>query len=242
MRTPFETAEPLLQTSQMISAISDFPVQPSALFPPSIGGNTFATHPSAMSLTDQVPSQISPEFSQGTAGTDDQNPPSPLVSHSQEDPYDKAFILYQQGRYREVIGLLGSHPKSQRKGRLSDLLARAYANRGQFEEALIWCDKALAIEMLNPGYHYLRATILQEQEQFDEASKTLRKVLFLDPDFVLAYFALGNLSRQHGRLDEAEKYFENVRNLLASYAPDDVLPESDGITAGRLGDAVNAMV
>jgi chemotaxis protein methyltransferase CheR len=45
-----------------------------------------------------------------------------------------------------------------------------------------------------------------------------------------------------GRAQEAQKNFENVRNLLQSYAPNDVLPESDGITAGRLSEIVSAML
>lgn len=238
VRTPFETAAPLLQSPQspQIPQLSE-EVMPVFGFPP-------PTVAEAPPFPTQIP-QISPkpvEAGPGNVlsnGTTAAVPPAP---QHPEDPYDEAAALYEQGRYREVIALLEHHPKSPKKGCISDLLARAHANQGEFAEALAWCDKALAVEVLNPGYHYLRATILQEQEQLDEAAKTLRKVLFIDPDFVLAYFALGNLHRQLGKIQESKKNFENVRKLLQSHAPGDVLPESDGITAARLQEIVMAML
>lgn len=228
LRTPFETAAPLLKPPPAPVATSDFP-------PP----ETASIRPSALpAFPEPAPaSHAAMPTSEHAGQTADEVPP-----FLQKELYEEAAELYQRGRYREVAALLEPHPATPKKGRLSDLLARAYANQGQFENALRWCDAALAAEVLNPGYYYLRATILQEQEQVDEAAKTLRKVLFIDPDFVLAYFALGNLSRQQGKLPEARKHFENVRRLLQAYTPDDVLPESDGITAGRLRDIVAAML
>lgn len=223
VRTPFETAAPLVQSSQEVMPIFGFP-------PPS----PTAASPLSIPATAHVSSR--------KAAPENQYAPPPSGTASQNDPYDEANTLYQQGRYRDVIALLEHHPRTPKKGRISDLLARAYANQGFFAEALAWCDKALAVEMLNPNYHYLRATILQEQKQFEEARKTLQNVLFLDPDFVLAYFALGTLNRQQGKRKEAQRNFEHVRKLLQAYEPDDVLPESDGITAGRLGDIVAAML
>jgi chemotaxis protein methyltransferase CheR len=225
LRTPFEAAAPVLQSLQTKSSAPTLPTQPSPA----------ANRPPSASLK--------PTLSEPMGASDaSQNSSSPSSTRFRKDIYEGALALYTQGRYHEVIALLASHPKTSKRGRMGDLLARTYANQGQFDEALEWCDKALGVEMLNPGYHYLRATILQEQAQWDEADKSLRKALFLDPDFVLAYFALGNLNRQQGRLEDAKGYFENVGDLLKAYAPDDVLPESDGITAGRLGEIVHAML
>jgi chemotaxis protein methyltransferase CheR len=114
------------------------------------------------------------------------------------------------------------------------LLARAYANQGQLSEAQQWCERALAANKLDPGLHYLRATILLERGDVAAAKVALTRSLYLDQDFVLAHFALGNLARQQKECKEAQKYFGNVHLLLRHYQPDDVLPESEGMTAGRL--------
>jgi chemotaxis protein methyltransferase CheR len=121
------------------------------------------------------------------------------------------------------------------------LLAHAYANGGNLTEALLWCEKAIAADKMRAGSHYLRATILQEQNQLDEAVASLRRAIYLDPDFVVAHFALGNLARRQGKMKEVEKHFFNALQLARGYGQNDVLPESEGITAGRLCDIIESM-
>jgi len=87
---------------------------------------------------------------------------------------------------------------------------------------------------LDPGSRYLLATILQEQGKDYEAAAALKRALYLDPDFTLAHFTLGNLSRRHGKLDEAAKYFNNALSLLKKCPPDEILAETEGVTVGRL--------
>jgi chemotaxis protein methyltransferase CheR len=114
------------------------------------------------------------------------------------------------------------------------LLARSYANAGLISEARNWCEKGLAADRLNASLHYLLATICQEQDAMDEAIASLKRAVYLDQNFVLAYFTLGMLALKQNKLKEADKYFGNVHSLLQNYQRDEILPESDGITAGRL--------
>ena len=119
--------------------------------------------------------------------------------------------------------------------------AHRLANEGQLTEALEACDRALAADKLVPAHHYLRGVILQEQAALDEAAAALRRALFLDRDFVIAHFALGHLMLRQGREREAARCFANARASLGKYAPDAPLPESDGITAGRLQAILSSM-
>jgi chemotaxis protein methyltransferase CheR len=57
---------------------------------------------------------------------------------------------------------------------------------------------------------------------------------------VLAHFILGNLSKQQGKIKEANKHFKNALSLLQRYAKEDILPESEGIAAGRLSEIIAA--
>ena len=61
---------------------------------------------------------------------------------------------------------------------------------------------------------------------------------YLQPDFALAHFALGNLARAEARTAQANKHFANALHLLRGYPPNALLPESDGMTAGRLVEII----
>lgn len=112
------------------------------------------------------------------------------------------------------------------------------ANRGELALALQHCEKAIGADRLDPAWHYLSATILQEDGQVDKAMSALNKALYLDPMFVMAHFSLGNLYRQQDRREQAGRHLQSALRLLRGYARDDVLPESGGMTAGRLMDMI----
>ncbi|OGV77784.1 MAG: hypothetical protein A3I83_05025 [Methylotenera sp. RIFCSPLOWO2_02_FULL_45_14] len=121
-------------------------------------------------------------------------------------------------------------------------LARNCANQGRLDEALKWCEKGIAADKFNPAHQYLLATILQEQGQHDIAIQSLMRALYLDPDFVLAHFSLGNLHQSQGRYRQAQRYFKNVLVLLRKYPLDETMPEADGLTAGRLVEIVTSLL
>ena len=119
--------------------------------------------------------------------------------------------------------------------------ARRLANEGKLSEALAACERALAADRLVAARHYLRGAILQEQSAFGEAAAAFTRALYLDPDFVIAHFTLGHLLLRQGRGRDAARCFSNARSLLRTRPPDSELPESDGITAGRLLAILDSM-
>jgi chemotaxis protein methyltransferase CheR len=127
------------------------------------------------------------------------------------------------------------HPALARK-------ARECANQGQLLEAVMWCEKAIAADKLNPVHYYLLATIWNEAGRPDEAAQSLNHALYLNPDFVLAHFALGNLRLAHGRHREAKRHFANTLVLLQQCSRGEVLPESDGLTAERLMEITTSVI
>jgi chemotaxis protein methyltransferase CheR len=154
---------------------------------------------------------------------------APLIS------YRQAMSLYEQGRYEDVERVIVALP-SENADYASALLllARAYANQGKLTTALAWCDRAIAANKMAAPLHYLRATILQEQGSLSEAFLALKQAVYAEPEFILGHFALGNLALKHGRRKESDKHFENALLLLARYHPEDVVPETEGLSAGRL--------
>jgi len=158
----------------------------------------------------------------------DHRPPTP-------DLYEEALALYEQGSYGETAErLLTTVSGGKENPKAMALLTRAYANQGKLSEAFDWCEKTVAVDKLNPGYHYLMATILLEQGRTEDAVVSLKRTLYLDQDFIPAYFALGNICQREGKFKESARHFENALVLLRAYRKQEVLPESDGITAGRM--------
>ena len=163
------------------------------------------------------------------------------LKEAEEQPYEEALMLYEKGRYAEVVDKIGSLASLDHDTKAKTLLARAYANQGILTEALDWCEKAIATDNLNAGCHYLRATILQECGQVEEATKSLKRALYLDQDFVLAHFGLGNLNKLQGKFRESEKSFENALILVKRFRKDEILPDSEGVTAGRLSEIITSI-
>ncbi len=171
------------------------------------------------------------------------------ASEGKPDTYTQAAAFYEQGLYGEAADLLsasvfaqsGRVPVSSQRPGFS-LLARALANQGKLDDALYWCDRWIAADKLNPNSHYLRAMVLQELGRSEPARRSLQQVLYLEPAFVLAHFALGTLARADATTGEANKHFDNALHLLRNRPVDEVLPESDGLTSGRLKEIITAFL
>jgi chemotaxis protein methyltransferase CheR len=155
---------------------------------------------------------------------------------------EEAAILYRKGFYNEAEKSLSEVISSgQGNQEMLVLFTKILANQGKLEDAFHWCEKAISADKCNPYLHYLLAIILDEQKRGEEAAASLKKALYLDPDFVLAHFALANISLRSGKMAEARKHFGNTTEILSKYKPDEIFPESEGITAGRLSEMIGAV-
>lgn len=154
-----------------------------------------------------------------------------------------ADTLFQQGAHAQVADKLQAPPVAHAQPELPQysLLARALANQGKLAEALDCCERWIAAEPLESGARYLRAVILEETGNVEESRRSLQQAIYLHPDFVLAHFALGNLARGARQLQEAHRHFDNTLALLNKLPADTALPESDGLTAGRLKEVVESL-
>lgn len=154
---------------------------------------------------------------------------------------EEADRLFKLGAYQQACETLEADAKSKDSPGECALLARIYANQGRLELAQIWCKRAISAERLNPAFQFLMATILMEQGLFKESVDALKKTLYLDPRFVLAYYMLAGISARLGDADGAARNRKNTIELLSEYDPEEPLPDSDGMTAGRLAQLAAAM-
>jgi chemotaxis protein methyltransferase CheR len=176
------------------------------------------------------------------SGTNQKSQDHQIHSENAEPPapsHGRALAPDELGRYEDALQMAGTLPSQNRDdAQAMLLLAHAYTNRGDLAVALIWCDKAIAADKMAARAYYLRATILQEQGSLAEALVAFKQTVYAEPQFVLGHFSLGNLALTHGKLRESDKHFENVLLLLARYEAEDVVPESEGLSAGRLREMI----
>ena len=165
-------------------------------------------------------------------------PVAPVLEEATPVEAEEALALGERGDYVEAAQKRKADPVARAES--VALLARTCANLGQLVEARDWTEKALAADKLDAGLHYLRATILQEQSALEEAVAALKRALYLDPDCVVAHFVLGTLALRQQRGKEAAKHFTNALTLLKRYRDDEVLPQSDGLVAGRFRELIQS--
>ncbi|MFA9391097.1 MAG: CheR family methyltransferase [Prolixibacteraceae bacterium] len=157
--------------------------------------------------------------------------------------FEKIELFYGQGAFEETEQLLATYLNASEvpASELVHMMAKTKANLGKLQEAEFWCLKGLSINKLDFSLHYLLATIMQETGRDDKAITALKMALYLDSDFVLAYFLLGTLLAKNGDTIASKKAYNNALSSLSKYALDDILPESDGITAGRFTAIIHSI-
>jgi chemotaxis protein methyltransferase CheR len=183
-------------------------------------------------------------------------PPSDTVAQRAAAAFDASQPLtsYAPDRHPEIAGMTLTPfaeaaaqtspvtPQLAEKPGAFSLRTRALANQGQHADALASSEQWIASDKIDSAAHYVHAMILQEMGEREAARDSLHRAVYLQPDFALAHFALGNLARAGARTAQANKHFANALHLLRSCPPDALLPESDGMSAGRLVEIVTTLL
>jgi chemotaxis protein methyltransferase CheR len=141
--------------------------------------------------------------------------------------------------------------KSPEKAKSASLTAEEWhekahraAGLGNLAEALEFCDHAITQDKMKARYYYLRASILMEKKapnsggsgeevNVRDAEAALRRALYLEPDFALAHFVLGNLERRRGRTEQARRAWLNALRVIEDLPADTPLDDGDELTAGH---------
>ncbi|HEX2767686.1 MAG TPA: CheR family methyltransferase [Geobacteraceae bacterium] len=189
----------------------------------------------------------SPPLAKGDLGGFTAAPPNLVQDAPPVSPYEGALLSYRRGEYAEAAAKLAEFLTNLPKGEASPvygeaavLLTQAYANQGNLTLALEWSENAIAADRLNPRPYYLQAIIFQEKGADDAAIVSLKRAIYLDHGFVLAHFALANLTLRRGKPKEAARHLKNAASLLHDYGDDDILPVSEGMSARRLAEIIAA--
>jgi chemotaxis protein methyltransferase CheR len=114
---------------------------------------------------------------------------------------------------------------------------RALADAGKLDPAVTEAAAAIQAYPLAAELHYMRAVVLDGLGQGDEATASLRRVIYLDPSLAVAHFTLGSILWRSGAAAEARRCYRNALALATGRPPQEVLRLSEGETAGRMTEA-----
>ncbi len=114
------------------------------------------------------------------------------------------------------------------------LLSGKEANVGNYTTAVELCNNAIELNKTCHSAYYLKALIMHETGDDVSAIELLNYALYLNQNLVLAHFQLGNIKKKHGKFAESKKHMKNAKLILAKCDPDEIVQESDGLTAGSL--------
>lgn len=171
----------------------------------------------------------------------------PVKIKSREDIFEESLHLYRQKAYKEVIALLGPSlfPFQNDAKAIKDhfkeifLLIRTYANQGDLPQALEWSERALEADDLNARLHYLHAALLQDQGKVLEAIKSVKRALFIDSNFMMAYLMLGILEKHQGNNKAAKRSFNTALDLIGTPLSEDFFQIDEEYTAEYLKDLIS---
>ncbi|MDE3021438.1 MAG: chemotaxis protein CheR [Pseudomonadota bacterium] len=158
-------------------------------------------------------------------------------AETRSDPVTSSTPLLDISKSTQVAKSCSVEPEA-RTGKMTPMALRArareFADQGALETALVWCEKAIVSDRLDARGYYLLAMIRQETGVDEAVEEGLKQAIYLDPEYVLAYFAMGNLRLRQGRRADAKRCFRNALALLDALPGDMVLPESGDLPAGEL--------
>jgi tetratricopeptide (TPR) repeat protein len=98
------------------------------------------------------------------------------------------------------------------------LLALVSAQSRDFERAVAWLDKAIALQPHNAPFHSDRGNALQALERFDAAVASYDRAIAIKPDFALAFYNRGNALRALKRFDAALDSYDRAIELKPDLA------------------------
>lgn len=112
------------------------------------------------------------------------------------------------------------------------------ADSGRVADAVRELEQALAHTPSSADLHYIKAQLAMESGDASAALQDLKRVTYLQPDFVLAHYLIGVLHSERARHEEARRHFAIVDELLQGLKDDEPIPGADGLHAGYLRESI----
>jgi len=169
-----------------------------------------------------------------------------LDAKSHEKIYSKEIEpveLFVKGHYLQCIDMcLHFITLGKISNEIFSILVKSYANLGLMSEGEKVIDKIINTNRATPEMYYIYASLLNEQNELEQTEVNLKKAIYLNHKHVLSHLMLGNVYQTKGVMKMAIKHFETTMVLLEEYRDQEVIPQSEGITAGRIKELTEQLI
>lgn len=143
--------------------------------------------------------------------------PASPVQTKPTDPKTEIEELINTGKYSEAVAKAKCHIQAQQESDgILFLMASAYANSGDYENAESCCLRAMRCNAAAAEPYFLLAHIAELKGNDESAKELLRKTIYLNPAHIAAYCELGGLYAKQHDLLRAKKVRATAIELLAS--------------------------
>jgi protein O-GlcNAc transferase len=126
---------------------------------------------------------------------------------------------YQSGQYaaaeKLAVAMTQKYPNHQLGWKA---LGAVFRTSGRLPDAVVACQKAVALVPNDVEAHSNLGTTLQDLGRLEEAEASYRQAITLKPDLAEAQYNLGNTLNDLGRLEEAEASYRQAITLKPDYA------------------------
>lgn len=152
-----------------------------------------------------------------------------------------AIEALEAGRFEEAErSLVDAVSTDTSSPRAPYLLGKLFADRLEMEPAATWVSEALSRDGTYVPAHHLTGLIAEEEDREQDAITAFRRCIYLAPTWPLGYYALGRALATSGRRGASRRAFDSAERLLSLSSPDEEVPDSDGLTNGRLLELTRA--
>ena len=118
---------------------------------------------------------------------------------------------------KEAQRLIQQHQKSKES---YYLIARAYADRDNLEQARKNCDRSLEIDSMDVKALLLSAQIAARQHNYRQAKELLKKIIYLKPKSLEAYLDLAEIYSEEKDLKRSQKMYKIAYDILQELPQD----------------------
>jgi chemotaxis protein methyltransferase CheR len=134
-----------------------------------------------------------------------------------------------------ALSFLPPGPNGRDKNSHQTLLtwATSLANEARYQDAADLVSRVIEADALSVDAHYLLGMLQYRSGCLSEAENQFRKVVYLAPDALLAYFHLGNIYRLQEKFRDATREFRNTIRLSEN-RPGDEQARLDDVTMKSL--------
>ena len=171
---------------------------------------------------------------------------SRIVSPKNNGEIREAHLLFNQKKYGEAIQKINGFLQANSPHfEAYYLLAKIYANLGEYPEATEYCQRAMAADSLSVLPCYLLLNIAEETEDIEEAKKLAKRIIYLSgdsPSSIFAYVKLASLYEREDNKIRAKKHYGIALELLQNLPPQTRVECTENITVADLKTSLNDLI